>query len=84
MEAIDDEKKSVTFLKVGEEMFTEKYKYFKATIQSIPKGEGNSIIRWATEYEKLDEGTPDHFQPAMAQTGLTFLVKSAEALLLNE
>ncbi|KAI5677874.1 hypothetical protein M9H77_08824 [Catharanthus roseus] len=57
VEAIDDEKKSVTF-KVVEGYLLELYKSFRNTVQVDTKGE-NNLVTWTMEYEKLNENVPE-------------------------
>ncbi|XWS63937.1 hypothetical protein CRYUN_Cryun06bG0144200 [Craigia yunnanensis] len=56
VEAIDSEKKSITFRMLEGDLMKE-YKSFVITIQALPNtaGEG-SIVHWTLEYEKLHEG----------------------------
>ncbi|EYU31821.1 hypothetical protein ABFS82_12G066800 [Erythranthe guttata] len=53
IEAIDEEKKSVTF-KVTEGDMMELYKAFKLTVHVDTTGEDN-VVTWTLEYEKLNE-----------------------------
>uniref|UniRef100_A0A5B6Z9M4 Bet v I/Major latex protein domain-containing protein n=1 Tax=Davidia involucrata TaxID=16924 RepID=A0A5B6Z9M4_DAVIN len=57
IEAIDEEKKSVTF-KVIEGDLMELYKTFIITVHVDTKG-GNNIVTWTFEYEKLNEDVSD-------------------------
>ncbi|CAK9152122.1 unnamed protein product [Ilex paraguariensis] len=57
VEAIDEEKKSVT-LKVIEGDLMKLYKTFTATVQVDTKGE-NNLVTWTFEFEKLNEGVED-------------------------
>ncbi|KAK6157595.1 hypothetical protein DH2020_011843 [Rehmannia glutinosa] len=57
IEAIDEEKKLVTF-KVIEGDLTELYKNFKFIVHVDTSGEDN-LVTWTLEYEKLNEDVPD-------------------------
>ncbi|KJU81219.1 hypothetical protein N619_00260, partial [Ectopseudomonas oleovorans] len=57
IEAIDEEKKSVTF-KVVEGDLMELYKTFKAIVHVDTKGE-NNLVTWTFDYEKMNEDVPD-------------------------
>ncbi|KAM7487740.1 hypothetical protein LguiB_025224 [Lonicera macranthoides] len=57
IEAIDEEKKSVTF-KVVEGDLMELYKTFKLTVHVDTKGE-NNLVTWTFDYEKMKEDVPD-------------------------
>ncbi|XP_059659166.1 kirola-like [Cornus florida] len=57
IEAIDEEKKSVTF-KVIEGDIIELYKSFIIIVHVDTKGESN-LVTWTFEYEKLKEDVPD-------------------------
>ncbi|KAL2235106.1 UNVERIFIED_CONTAM: Kirola, partial [Sesamum indicum] len=57
IEAIDEEKKSVTF-KVIEGDLMELYKTFKLTVHVDTNGDDN-LVTWTLEYEKLSEDVPD-------------------------
>ncbi|EYU29497.1 hypothetical protein MIMGU_mgv1a021619mg [Erythranthe guttata] len=57
IEAIDEEKKSVTF-KVTEGDLMELYKEFKLVVHVDTSGEDN-VVTWTLEYEKLSEDVSD-------------------------
>ncbi|KAL0424629.1 UNVERIFIED_CONTAM: Kirola [Sesamum radiatum] len=57
IEAIDEEKKSVTF-KVIEGDLMELYKTIKLTVHVDTTGDDN-LVTWTIEYEKLNEDVPD-------------------------
>ncbi|KAM7484661.1 hypothetical protein LguiA_000670 [Lonicera macranthoides] len=57
IEAVDEEKRSVTF-KVIEGDVMELYKTFKATVHVDTKGE-NNLVTWTFDYEKMNEDVPD-------------------------
>lgn len=57
IEAIDEEKKSVTF-KVVDGDLMELYKTFKLTVHVDTNGEDN-LVTWTLEYEKLNRDVPD-------------------------
>ncbi|KAL9148791.1 hypothetical protein ABFS82_12G066500 [Erythranthe guttata] len=57
IEAIDEEKKSVTF-NIVEGDLMELYKTFKATVHVDTDGEDN-LVTWTFVYEKLNEDVPD-------------------------
>ncbi|XP_059658352.1 kirola-like [Cornus florida] len=57
IEAIDEEKRSVTF-KVIEGNIIELYKSFIIIVHVDTKGESN-LVTWTFEYEKLKEDVPD-------------------------
>ncbi|CAK9157592.1 unnamed protein product [Ilex paraguariensis] len=57
IEAIDEEKKSVTF-KVIEGDLTKLYKTFIITVHVDTKGQ-NNLVTWTLEFEKLNEGVED-------------------------
>lgn len=56
IEAIDDEKKSVSF-NIFDGDVGEDYKNFKLHLHLIDKEEGGAITVWTIEYEKLNEDT---------------------------
>lgn len=56
-EAIDEEKKSVTF-KMIEGDLMELYKKFVVTLHVDTKGQSN-LVTWTFDYEKLNENVPD-------------------------
>ncbi|CAJ1958855.1 unnamed protein product [Sphenostylis stenocarpa] len=57
VESIDREKNEVHF-KVIEGDLLGHYKSFKTILQVTPKGKG-SVVKWALEYEKKENHTPD-------------------------
>ncbi|CAK9144389.1 unnamed protein product [Ilex paraguariensis] len=57
IQAIDEEKKSVTF-KLIEGDLMELYNTFIATVHVDTKGE-NNLVKWTFEFEKLNEGVED-------------------------
>ncbi|KAL8035006.1 hypothetical protein ABFX02_12G068800 [Erythranthe guttata] len=57
IEAIDEEKKSVTYNLVEGDLM-ELYKTFKATVHVDTVGEDN-LVTWTFVYEKLNEDVPD-------------------------
>lgn len=57
IEAIDEEKKSVTF-NVIEGDLKELYKTMKITVHVDTNGE-NNLVTWTFDYEKLNETVPD-------------------------
>ncbi|XP_059655381.1 kirola-like [Cornus florida] len=73
IEAVDDEKKSVTF-KIIEGDLTELYKNFILTVHVDAKGESN-LVTWTLEYEKLKADVPD---PATIMDILVNVTKDIE------
>ncbi|KAK4430314.1 Kirola [Sesamum alatum] len=57
IEAIDEEKKSVTFNVIDGDLM-ELYKTFKLTVHVDTNGDDN-LVTWTIEYEKLNEDVPD-------------------------
>lgn len=57
IEAIDEEKKSVTFNVVGGDLL-QLYKTFVITVHVDTKGE-NNLVTWTIEYEKLNGDVED-------------------------
>lgn len=57
VEAIDEEKKSITF-NVVEGDLLKQYKHLKSTVQVTSKHEG-SLVKWTLEYEKVSEDVPE-------------------------
>ena len=60
VEAIDEEKKSVTFKVVGGDLL-ESFKIFDITVHVDTSGEDN-LVTWSFDYEKLDESVKDPTQ----------------------
>lgn len=58
IEAVDDEKNSVTF-KVVDGPLLEYYKSFRLIVQATPKGDQSSLVHLIVEYEKLHDQVPD-------------------------
>ncbi|KAK3023807.1 hypothetical protein RJ639_043473 [Escallonia herrerae] len=57
IEAVDEEKQSVTYKVIGGDLM-ELYKTFRITVHVDTKGEDN-LVTWTFEYEKLNAGTED-------------------------
>ncbi|KAK8713084.1 hypothetical protein V6N13_148310 [Hibiscus sabdariffa] len=78
IEAIDPDKKLITFRKLEAEILTE-YKSFVYTIQASPKSEGSrSVVHLTFEYEKLHHGTA---QPQFLQQFMVDVCKDIDAYL---
>ncbi|RDX65988.1 MLP-like protein 31, partial [Mucuna pruriens] len=62
IEAIDEQKKSISF-KVFDGEVSKDYKMFKIHFQVIDKEEGGAVTVWTIEYEKMNEDIkpPYHF-----------------------
>ncbi|KAJ1411573.1 START-like domain superfamily [Sesbania bispinosa] len=79
IEAIDEHNKSITFILFDGDI-TQQYKLFNITIQVIDKEDGNAVIKWTVEYEKINE---DVAPPYGYLAYLTKLTKDADAHLLQ-
>ncbi|XP_059655382.1 kirola-like [Cornus florida] len=79
IEAVDDEKKSVTF-KVIEGDLTELYKSFIFIVHVDAMGESN-LVTWTLEYEKLNENVPD---PTTIMDFLVIMTKDIETYHLQK
>ncbi|KAJ1442486.1 START-like domain superfamily [Sesbania bispinosa] len=79
IEAIDEQNKSITFILFDGDI-TQEYKLFKITIQVIDKEDGNAVIKWTVEYEKINE---DVAPPYGYLAYLTKLTKDADVHLLQ-
>lgn len=60
VEAIDQEKRSVTFNDFGGDLM-KLYKVFKMIVQVIEDGKAN-YVKWIMEYEKVNENVPSPIQ----------------------
>ncbi|XP_020207475.1 MLP-like protein 43 [Cajanus cajan] len=80
IEAIDDEKKTISFSISGEEI-TKDYKMFKLHLQVIDKEEGGAVTVWTIEYEKLHE---DITPPYRFLDIITVTTKDIDAHVLKE
>ncbi|KAL2485003.1 MLP-like protein [Abeliophyllum distichum] len=79
IDAIDEEKKSITFELIGGEV-TKYFKNFKATLEATAKADKN-IVKWSLEYEKASEDVPTPY------SHLEFLVNAStdvDAFLLKQ
>ncbi|TKY68511.1 MLP protein [Spatholobus suberectus] len=57
IEAVDEQNKSITFNLYDGDV-SEQYKFFKIHIQVTDKDDGNAVIKWTFEYEKINEDIP--------------------------
>ncbi|GER37353.1 polyketide cyclase/dehydrase and lipid transportsuperfamily protein [Striga asiatica] len=58
IEAIDEEKKSVTFKVIGGDLM-ELYKSFKLTVHVDANGNNMNMVTWTLDYEKKNENVPN-------------------------
>ncbi|KAA8532561.1 hypothetical protein F0562_032623 [Nyssa sinensis] len=78
LEAIDEQNKSITFNVLQGELMMN-YKIFKFSFQVSGNGDG-SLVNWALEYEKQNEGVPD---PDKYQEIVVHVTKQIDAYLLK-